>query len=209
MSSILDAVVDRYLDWRAFTGSGDPLLDVSDDSSVNEIKYGDPGKRRVKTFDEDTEVISFFNSRLKSKYQNPDDFTIGDSQEAREYVGGSAGGLGHIEDSWALDVPDSLLQLRQWIRRDANLEVGPYQPKGYKVCEDETIEEAAERATKAELERTEQYRNDLEEEFEDQSIEYLSAATVKAVSDAYTSEDTPSVEWYKEQQEDEKDLFSL
>lgn len=208
MASIVDSIVDRYLDWRAFTGSGDPLLDVSKDSSINEIRYGKPGRSRVKNFDEDRELIDFFNSRLKGEYQDAGDFVIGENQDSREYVGNSPGGLGSIEDSWALDVPDSLRQLRSWIKRDTDLEVGPYQPEMVMVDEDEDLEEAIERGMKAEVERAKEYESKLKEEFADQTAEYLSAATVKAVSEAYASKDTPSVEWYNDQLENEEELFS-
>ena len=208
MRSLAEYIVDRYLDWKAFKGSGDPLLDVSSDSGVNEIRYGKPGSRRIKIFDKDQDAIDFFNSKLKSNYQDPDDFTIGNDQEPQKYLGDSSGGLENIEGSWALDVPDTLKQLEKLINRDTNLEVGPYRPSTITVSKDENLEDAIEKGINREQKRVKKFSRELEEEFTDQTADYLGAATVKAVTSAYTPEETPSVDWYKEQMQDKDNLFS-
>ncbi|MFB6116400.1 MAG: hypothetical protein ABEK10_02700 [Candidatus Nanosalina sp.] len=199
MISPVNTIVEKYLDWKAFRGEEDPELEVySGESELHELTYGIGENSRVKTFNSDEEVIEFFNSRLKPHYQEPGDFTVGSNEEFQRSVDRSAGGIGSRDGEWAVDIPEALEQVQPWIERDAYQETGPVTPGVVMVRDPENMEEAIEEGIKHEMEKRYRHAMKLQEEFGEQTENYIEAATTRAVAEASTEEETASVEWYKE-----------
>jgi hypothetical protein len=142
MVSPVDFIVDRYLDWRAFTGDGDLELEVDgDESSGYDVTYGREGHERLRSFEDSEKVVEFFSSRLKNRYQEDELFTLGTDEELVEETGRRQGGVGYGDDEWAFDVSDAMQQLNPWIERDAYISVGPPEPEVVFVEDTENLEE--------------------------------------------------------------------
>ncbi len=197
--------INRILD-RAATTVADSA-DVYEEEEKYVLEYGPHLFPRRKRFDTRDEAINYFNSELKQDIVEPDLAVFGDRDEYRrawrkrkaegEPVRSLEGIALPDTGEWAVNVRSVLEDTAPLAAMLAQTDAvdGMSGGIGYKVVEPETDKQYG-HPIELFLDAIDSHMGDMEEEFENNLVDFISAATVQTVSQAMTEEDARDIEMY-------------